>query len=212
MVKDRLSDRFLAVDGRLGSATLAAIGEFQRRHSLPQNGLIKRGDATIRALASFSGPRSMRASSDLVRAVEAGEEFGAVPYNDAHKPPNATIGYGHKLHSGAVTDADRKKWGPNGISTTRAEEILRQDISGKENEINTDVRVPLRQSQFDALVSLTLNIGNDGFRRSTLLRLLNLGDYEGAANEFPHWERSGSAYPKGLPPRRREEQERFRRR
>jgi lysozyme len=111
-----------------------------------------------------------------------------------------------------VTDADRKKWGPGGISRTRAEEILRQDISGTENEINTDVRVPLRQNQFDALVSLMLNIGNDGFRRSTLLRLLNLGDYEGAANEFPHWERSGSAHPKGLPPRRREEQERFRRR
>ena len=213
VVKDRGSARFVAVDGRVGSETLHAIGEFQRGHSLALTGLIRSGDATIRALASFSGPSSMRASSDLVHALEGIEKFSATPYDDAERPTsNATIGFGRKLHSGKVTDADRKKWGPKGISRTRAEGMLRQDIGGTEHEINTDVRVPLRQNQFDALVSLTLNIGNEAFRNSTLVRLLNRGDYEGAANEFPHWERSGSAHPKGLLRRPRDEQERFRRR
>ena len=55
IIRDRRSDRLLAVDGRVGSETLTAIGEFQRRQGLPLALLINRGDATIRALTSFSG-------------------------------------------------------------------------------------------------------------------------------------------------------------
>ena len=53
IVKDRGSDRFVAVDGRVGSETLAALAKFQGGHSLALTGLMKRGDATIRALAHF---------------------------------------------------------------------------------------------------------------------------------------------------------------
>jgi lysozyme len=46
---------------------------------------------------------------------------------------------------------------------------------------------PLTQSQFDALVSLTFNIGGGEFAKSTLLGNLNSGDLAGAAEQFPVW-------------------------
>jgi len=211
MVKDRRSDRFLAVDGRVGRETVEAIGQFQRRRSITETGLIQRGDATIRALASFSGPYSMRVSTNLIDWLKNIEKFDAIPYDDDPQHPlrtNATIGYGHKLHAGTVTKADLERWGR--ISTLQGEDILRQDLGGAENEVNDDVRVPLSQNQFDALVSLAFNTGQGDFRRSTLLRLLNHGDYEGAANEFPRWDHWGSDEVSSLRERRVEEQKRFR--
>ncbi|ALQ96701.1 lysozyme [Xylella fastidiosa] len=49
------------------------------------------------------------------------------------------------------------------------------------------VRVPLSQKQFDALVSLSFNIGVGAFQKSTLLRKLNAGDVAGAAEQFKVW-------------------------
>jgi lysozyme len=51
------------------------------------------------------------------------------------------------------------------------------------------VKVPVTQNQFDALTSLTYNIGKgkEGFGGSTLLKLLNQGDYKGAAEQFHRW-------------------------
>jgi lysozyme len=47
--------------------------------------------------------------------------------------------------------------------------------------------VPLTQNQFDALVSLVFNIGGGAFRKSTLLKKLNAGDIQGAADQFLVW-------------------------
>lgn len=49
------------------------------------------------------------------------------------------------------------------------------------------VTVPLSQGEFDALVDFTYNLGEGNFRKSTLLKKLNAGDYAGAANEFDKW-------------------------
>lgn len=49
------------------------------------------------------------------------------------------------------------------------------------------VTVPLSQGEFDALVDFVYNLGEGNFRSSTLLRKLNAGDREGAAQEFARW-------------------------
>ena len=49
----------------------------------------------------------------------------------------------------------------------------------------------LNQNQFDALVSLVFNIGTGAFARSTLLKRLNVGDYNGAAEAFLMWRNAG---------------------
>lgn len=60
----------------------------------------------------------------------------------------------------------------------------------------------IAQCQFDALCALVYNIGPTNFRSSTLLRLLNKGDYAGAAAQFLSWNRAGGKIMKGLQRRR----------
>ncbi len=71
------------------------------------------------------------------------------------------------------------------------------------------VRVPLKQHQFDALVSLSFNIGAGAFHRSTLLRKLNAGDVAGAAQQFHVWKWAGGRVQSGLIIRRAAERALF---
>jgi len=117
---------------------------------------------------------------------------------------NSTIGYGHLMHLGPVTPADRALW-PHGMTRAQAEDQFEEDVAAAEKAIDADVEVPLTQNQFDALVSLTLNIGPTGFRTSTARRRLNEGDYGGVAEAIPWFHHGGE----GLPERRRNEQYQF---
>ena len=62
--------------------------------------------------------------------------------------------------------------------------------------------MPLTQNQFDALVSLTYNIGANAFTNSTLLKKLNTGDYKAAAHQFEVWINAGGQRMQGLVNRR----------
>lgn len=76
------------------------------------------------------------------------------------------------------------------ITKGEAEKRLDKRLRGFEKGIEEVVKVKLSQNQFDALVSLVYNIGLGNFQESTLLKKLNLSDYEGAANEFPRWNKA----------------------
>ena len=110
-----------------------------------------------------------------------------------------TIGYGH-THT---TQKGMK------ITEGQAESLLRKDITWVEKAVNKLVVVPLTQNQFDALSSLVFNIGEGGFSSSTLLRLLNVGDYEGSANQFLRWNKQKGRVLNGLTKRREEERKLF---
>ncbi|WP_230951259.1 lysozyme, partial [Xylella fastidiosa] len=71
------------------------------------------------------------------------------------------------------------------------------------------VRVPLKQQQFDALVSLSFNIGAGAFHRSTLLKRLNAGDVAGALEQFHVWKWAGGSIQSGLIIRRAAERALF---
>ena len=77
------------------------------------------------------------------------------------------------------------------------------DLVWAEKAVNK-VKVPLTQNQFDALVSFVFNIGDTAFLRSTLLRMLNKGDYEGAIKQFDRWH-----IPPEIIGRRNSEKEQF---
>ncbi len=78
-----------------------------------------------------------------------------------------------------------------------------------ERAVNGAVKVPLTQNQFDALVSLSYNIGAGAFKKSTLLKKLNSGDYKGAANQFDVWVNAGGKRLAGLVRRRAIEKKLF---
>jgi len=107
-----------------------------------------------------------------------------------------TIGYGH-------TGDD--VWPGLVITLAEAEALLTKDLKRFEGYIDKYVKVPLTQNQFDALVSFVYNIGAQAFIESTLLKKLNAGDYEGAAAQFPRWNKAKGKVLAGLVKRREKE-------
>lgn len=67
------------------------------------------------------------------------------------------------------------------------------------------ITVPLYQTEFDAYLSFTYNVGVGAFCRSTLNKKLNAGDYEGACSELLKWNKVGNKAVTGLTKRRQNE-------
>lgn len=109
-----------------------------------------------------------------------------------------TIGYGH-----ADARADQYE------TQEQAEKDLCADLATAEHAVNSFVHAQLNQNQFDALVSFTFNEGTGRFKSSTMLRLINAGAYQGAANEFPRWDIVAGQVSPGLLKRRVAEQALF---
>jgi len=82
---------------------------------------------------------------------------------------------------------------------------LLANIQTSVNDVNYLVKVPLTQGEFDALVDFDFNLGRGNLASSTLLKLLNAGDYQGAANEIDKWDRAGGVLLAGLLRRRQAE-------
>lgn len=115
-----------------------------------------------------------------------------------------TIGYGTIKYPDGV----RVKKGDK-ITRAQADQYIANDVSTFEKSVNSLVKVPLNQNQFDALVSFTYNLGATNLSNSTLLKKLNAKDYKGAAAEFSRWNRAGGKVMAGLTRRRAAERELF---
>lgn len=111
-----------------------------------------------------------------------------------------TIGYGHTK----TTEMGQT------ITEAQAHELLKEDIKDAEYAVKKLVKVKINQNQYDALVSWTFNLGYGNLERSTLLRKLNYGDYEDAADEFGKWIYQGKNVLTGLINRRKDERALFR--
>lgn len=112
----------------------------------------------------------------------------------------ATIGYGSTrgvtMNSPPITRAE-------------ADRLLRRDLGHAESVVDGLVDVPLNGNQFSALASFVFNVGAEAFRRSTMLRKLNAGDYLGAAAQFERWIFAGGKELPGLKRRRAAERSLF---
>ena len=108
-----------------------------------------------------------------------------------------TIGFGTIKYPNGV----RVKKGDT-CTLEQAKDYMRHDLIEFEHTVNSSVKVPLNQNQFDALVSLAYNIGSSAFKSSTLVKKLNTGDYQGAADQFNVWINAGGKRMQGLVNRR----------
>ncbi len=95
------------------------------------------------------------------------------------------------------------------ITAERAEQLLREDVRQFEAAVSRLVKVPLKQGQFDSLTSFAFNLGAKALEKSTLLRLLNAGDYPGAAAQFDRWVYASGKKLSGLVKRRAAERALF---
>ena len=121
--------------------------------------------------------------------------------SNAYKCPAGvwTIGYGHTK---GVYEGQK-------ITSYEADIMLKEDLAVFEGAVSRFVKVNLTQGQFDALVSFAFNVGVSAFQNSTLLRLLNKGDYDGAAGQFQRWVKAGKQTLPGLVRRRESERKVF---
>lgn len=108
-------------------------------------------------------------------------------------------------------------WGSTGVDVTpatawtqeQADNRLRADLEHFAGSVDTLVKVPLAPNQKAALVDFTYNLGAGNLASSTLLKLLNAGDYRGAAAQFPLWNKAAGKVMAGLVRRRAAEQSMF---
>lgn len=126
---------------------------------------------------------------------EEGEKLKA--YLDSRGIP--TIGVGH---TGKV-DGKPVALGMT-ITADKSSDLLKGDLQWVEDAISSLVRVPLNQNQYDALCSLIFNIGKTAFTGSTVIRQLNLKNYQAAADAFLLWKKAGNDPDILLPRRQRE--------
>ena len=133
----------------------------------------------------------MRLSDNGRRLIQGFEGLSLKAYPDA---AGYSIGYGH--YGAKAGDV---------ITQAEAERLFDQDVAKYELAVSTTTPRATQQ-QFDAMTSLAYNIGTGGFAGSTVARLHNAGDYQGAADAFRMWVKSQG---KTLPVlERRREQER----
>jgi len=155
----------------------------------------------------------MKISNNGIRVIKHLE--GCVKTNDKHViyddqsgthidptqplPIGATIGYGHLIKPNENFR--------NGITEQQATELLYKDLSVAERAVHKNIHVPLTQNQYDALVSLTYNIGEKNFADSTVVKYINIPTFH--STKYPNlesawkaWNRSQGHIMSGLNKRR----------
>jgi lysozyme len=120
------------------------------------------------------------------------------PYKDVGG--KLTIGYGHLIRPGEYFTQ---------VTEKEAEALLLKDVAVAEAVVKRNVKVRINAQQYSALVSLVYNVGQGHFEDSTLLELLNKGDYNGASKQFMRWVHVDGDRIKGLVTRRLAEKELF---
>jgi GH24 family phage-related lysozyme (muramidase) len=126
----------------------------------------------------------MRVSDTLLHDLAEDEGYREFPY--LCPTGHWTVGHGHLILEGE----DFSK----GLSREGAWMLLIKDAGHKAHQVWRLLSATPSQEQFDAMVALTYNTGvgvQDGvmgdFADSTLLKMFNAGNIQGAADEFLKW-------------------------
>lgn len=122
-------------------------------------------------------------------------------YDDGYGYPTGGVGH-------LIKPEDHLKLGDK-VSQAQSDAWLKKDLAGCVKIVNDFVSRPVTQNQFDAMVSLAFNIGIGGFKKSSVLSLVNQGSFKAASNRFGLWIHSNGKISKGLIRRRAAEAKLF---
>ncbi len=106
-----------------------------------------------------------------------------------------TIGYGHTK---GVTDGMQ-------ITKAQADEMLVEELATYEAYVSNAVENQLDQCMFDAIVSWTYNLGPTNLLSSTMLKVLNAGEYDEVPAQLKRWNKANGKVLEGLIRRREAE-------
>ena len=124
-----------------------------------------------------------------------------------HVYPDA--GYGWRWATqgyGSTTNEDtgaRLKRGDPPITEATAERWLADGLEARyEPKVRELVKVPLSEKSMGALVSFAYNVGVGGFKKSTVLKRVNRGNFNGVPEALTWWNKSNGKVFRGLVRRR----------
>ena len=149
----------------------------------------------------------LRLSDNGLELIKQFEGFRSAPYKDIVGV--WTIGYGNTYYPDGrkVSGADKALTEKEAHDLKMA--IINKDFAPKVRQALEHSKVPITQNMFDACVSLAYNIGVSGFAKSSVVRQLNAGNKQAAADAFLLWNKAGGKVVKGLERRRQAERTLF---
>jgi lysozyme len=200
-----------ALNSSRSSATSAVLNNQFNNDKSASNQVDSKPNSQLNSLPPNSSDREslilsnlpiLPATSSLIKEFEG---FRSSAYIDSSGLP--VIGYGQTRVDGATVKLGQF------ISQEQANIALDQELLQIQQLILAHVKVDLNPYQLGALTSLVYNAGAVVIKNSTLIKKLNGGDYLGAAQEFPRWNKANSGgklvvFP-GLTKRRMAEQQLF---
>jgi lysozyme len=150
------------------------------------------------------GKRNVKVSKEAIKLIKHHEGVRAKPY----KCPAGlwTVGVGHLIGDGKTLPASWNKT----FTNEEIDGILAADLRRFELGVSKMLpNVPLRQHEFDGLISFCFNLGLGCFQRSTIRQALLRGDKEAAMESLVKYCRAGGKILKGLQNRRLDERKLF---
>jgi len=135
----------------------------------------------------------MKISEDGLELIKKFEGCETTAYQDSVGV--WTIGFGHTK---GVEEGQT-------CSVEDAESMLADEMDEYEGYINNMVKVDLQQHEFDALVAWVYNLGPTNLGESTMLKVLNGGQFDRVPDEMNRWTRAGGKILEGLVRRRQAE-------
>jgi GH24 family phage-related lysozyme (muramidase) len=191
-------------DGIFGRGTQRAVKVAQKAHGLTPDGIA--GPLTRKALSPRAGSAKSGGGPGLTPRGAAFighfEGFSGKLYNDP--VGHCTVGFGHLVHRGPMNGSEPADF-KRGITRERGLELLREDAEQAADAIERLVKVDLAPYQRDALISFTFNLGTGAFASSTLLTLLNQGNYDSVPEQLNRWTKASGRVLPGLVRRRHAE-------
>lgn len=145
----------------------------------------------------------MKASQTCLKMLAHHEGVRQKPY----KCPAGlwTVGVGHLIGDGkSLPDSWNRLF-----TLEEVYDLLAADVSRFERGVERYITIPLKQGEFDALVSFAFNLGLGTLQKSTLRQKLNRGDKEGAIKSLLKYNKAGGKILKGLDNRRKDEAKLF---
>lgn len=147
-------------------------------------------------------PNREQGMIDAIPLIEEFEGFRTHAYQDSVGV--WTIGFGSTRHP------DGRSISPTDVVTREeAEHMMLFDLQHFADSLDSMVHVPLSEHEYAALLSFVYNLGPGALKSSTLLKKLNRGDHQGAANEILRWNKAGGHVLAGLVRRRVAEKQEF---
>ena len=153
-------------------------------------------------------PKTLKTSEKGIQFIKDWETFKANLYDDDSEGHHCTIGYGHLVHRGRCDGSESEEF-KKGISEARGVELFTQRLVEFEKSIQRDITANLYQHEFDALVSLVFNTGENflntgGIKKgeTQIKKKINKKEYDAGADEMSDVTNNGLS---GLVKRRKAE-------